>query len=112
MLYSEIKEEFNKLFDSGEYPKTLTFSGKSAYVWDLKDVVINVMFKRIDNNLKSKEMTPYQDSENRRTKKRLIDILEALKDKSNWDIDLEQWREDNCFSSYKFSGQSNLAPLY
>lgn len=113
MLYSELKREFENIFSSGNYPNTLLFSNKSAYIHKFKDTVEKIMIARIDRNLaKLDTMTPYEDAENRRTKKRLLDILEALKDRSNWNVDLERWREDNCFYSFKFSEQSNLAPLY
>ena len=103
MLYSELKNSFKEIFDLGDYPQTLIFSGGSAYVRDLRDTVENIMIKQIEDNLANPNMTPYQDSENRRTKKRLMDIYMALKDKKNWDINIDLWRYEKAFYSHKLS---------
>lgn len=100
VLYSDLKQHFNDMLEFEEYPKTLLFAGGSAYVCNFEHTVFHVLIPKIETLLK-RDRTAYENSEMNRVKKRLLEIYWASKDKNNWNIDLDSWREDNYFHSHK-----------
>jgi hypothetical protein len=101
VLYKDLKVYFSELFDSGNYPQTLLFAGGSAFLRDFKSTVQDIYIKYIDMNMGKVDEKTYEWAEMNRNKKRLTEIYWALKDKNNWNIDLDGWRTENYFHSHK-----------
>jgi len=102
LLYSDIKIKLIEFRDSNKMPKTLIFAGGSAYMKNVCFTVFDILIPRIDNLL-NKKISKCEKSEMVRTKKKLVQILFALGDDMNHDIDLKVWNEQHEFSSHKLN---------
>ena len=104
VLYSDIREEAFQILATGEIPKTLIFAGGSAYCKDFYKITYELLIPNIDKLLSKPETAPYERRIMVNNKNRLSQLIFALKNKENWDIDVKEWNEQNlAFSSYKLS---------
>lgn len=104
VLYSDLRAEAFEILSKGEIPQTLIFAGGSAYCKDFYDTLFEKLIPNIDRLLLKEDATPYDRKMMRNSKDRLSQLIFALKNKENWDIDVKEWNEQNlAFSSYKLS---------
>jgi hypothetical protein len=104
VLYSDIRAEAFEILATGEIPKTLIFAGGSAYCMDLYKCIYETIIPNIDMLINKPDATPYDRKMMRSSKDRLSQLIFALKNKQNWDIDVKEWNEEKlAFSSYKLS---------
>jgi hypothetical protein len=104
VLYSDLRAEAFQLLSSGDIPKTLIFCEGSAYCKDFYKTTYEIIIPNIDILLDTDDLNSYHKKIMVNNKNRLSQILYALKNKDNWNIDLKKWNEQNlAFSSYKLS---------
>lgn len=102
ILYSDLRAEAFELLSTGEIPKTLIFAGGSAYCKDFYKTTYEILIANIDKLLLVEDRAYYQTRIMVNSKNRLSQLLYALKDTSNWNIDVKKWNEEQLsFSSYK-----------
>ena len=102
VLYSDLRAEAFEFLSKSDIPQTLIFAGGSAYCKDFYDTLYNKLIPNIDKLLNKPDATAYEKRIMVNNKNRLSQILYALKDESNWNIDVKRWNEEQLsFSSYK-----------
>jgi hypothetical protein len=102
VLYSDLRAEAFQVLSSGNIPKTLIFAGGSAYCMDFYKCVYETIIPNIDKLLAKPDATAYDRKIMVNSKNRLSQLLHAFKDKSNHDIDVNDWNDSKLsFSSYK-----------
>jgi len=102
-LYSEVRASFMDRLDIGYFPKSLLFAEGSAYISDVEDVIFSRLIPSVDALVIKQNKDKYDLAEMRRIKNRLIEIDTAMQDEDNWNICLNEWRENNVFNSYKLT---------
>ena len=104
VLYSDLRFEAFEILSKGDIPQTLIFAGGSAYCKDFYDTLYQKLIPNIDRLLLKEDATPYDRKIMRNSKNRIEQLLHALKDEKNHNIDLKIWNENNLsFSSFKLS---------
>ena len=104
VLYSDLRAEAFEFLSKSDIPQTLIFAGGSAYCKDFYKTTYELLIPNIDKLLSKPETAPYERRRMVNNKNRLSQILHALKDKANWNINVKEWNEQNlAFSSYKLS---------
>ena len=104
VLYSDLRAEAFAILATGDIPQTLIFAGGSAYCKDFYKTMYEVLIPNIDKLLVKEDATPYDRKVMVNSKNRLSQLLHALKDEKNHNIDVKEWNEQNlAFSSYKLS---------
>jgi hypothetical protein len=102
VLYSDLRAEAFQLLSTGEIPKTLIFAGGSAYCKDFYATTYELLIPTIDKLLNKPDATAYDKKIMVNSKNRLSQLIHAFKNKSNHDIDVNDWNDSKLsFSSYK-----------
>ncbi len=101
-LYSELKVEGLALLESGTLPSNVMFAGGSAFCRDVKGLIEGII-KNIDNSLKTVDPSRYEKESMRREKDRLYQVIEAVKNPENCDVNVIEWRESKGrFGNFQF----------
>lgn len=92
VLYSDLKKEAMELITSKKLPKTLLYHGGSAYCRNVENT-LSGLIRMVDVMVLKSNKSDYEKKEAVRHKDKIQQILSALKNPENCDIDVNVWRE-------------------
>lgn len=92
-LYSDIRKKCFALREEGKIPKTLAFINQSAFCYNVDDSIFNNLIPSIDSRLAKgiDNLTRFEKQEISRFKQRLIDMLNAMNNESNCNMEQSDW---------------------